>query len=240
MASFQTIQMHHIDDAQTNILEMALTAEAPLKMMINQKYVTQTMRTPGDEKANVLGFLFATQKISSLRDLKSFSLSSSGDTDTAHVLTHQSPEGMLDYRKDIKESCISLSSAYRCIQELSNCQPLRAQTKSTHGAILFDSSLKRLASKEDVGRHNALDKVIGQTILDQTIHRAHILVLSSRVSHELMSKVIPTPIQFILSVSRPTSLAVEIARKVGIHLACLSKDGGLFVFTGLNAFRLVE
>ncbi|MBF0449790.1 MAG: formate dehydrogenase accessory sulfurtransferase FdhD [Candidatus Magnetomorum sp.] len=244
MEPFQTIHIHHMHETKTQAKSMAVTTEAFLNICINNDLFDQIIRTPGDEKALVAGLLYNYHLISSCADLKSFSLVSSGDEDTVTVsIRTPFSAGTFNHRRktisDLRtgiEKKLSFSEVCACIDDLSNCQPLRSQTKSTHAAILFDPSLNRLASKEDVGRHNALDKVIGQTILDQTIDNVFLLVLSSRVSHELMMKILPTPVRYILSVSRPTSLAVELARKHGIHMACLSKEGGILVFTGMDGF----
>jgi len=244
MEPFQTIQINHINDEQIKAKQMAVTTEFLLKICIDNYFLDELMRTPGDEKAHVVGLLNSYQMISSIDDLKSFSITTSDNFDTATVsLKHPFSFSLLNKKyssdpitKIPIDKPLTYGEVHTCIDDLRNCQPLRSHTKSTHAAILFDKDLTRLASKEDIGRHNALDKVIGQTMLDQTIDKASILVLSSRVSHELMIKIIQTPVRYILSVSRPTSLAVELAHQHSIHLACLSKKGGILVFNGMHGF----
>ncbi|KPA16112.1 Formate dehydrogenase, subunit FdhD [Candidatus Magnetomorum sp. HK-1] len=244
MQPFQTIQIHHMKENQTHDKHMPVTTEAPLNICINTYLFDQIMRTPGDEKAHIAGLLFSHQIITTRSDLKAFSVDTSDSVDTVKVTVstpfspaffYQKTNNIPEINRNVNQK-LSYSQATICIDDLNNCQPLRSQTRSTHAAILFDNHFNRIASKEDVGRHNALDKVIGQAILDQRLESIYLLVLSSRVSHELMMKVLRTPIKYILSVSRPTSLAINLARKNGIHLACLSKDEGFLIFTGMDGF----
>jgi FdhD protein len=89
-----------------------------------------------------------------------------------------------------------------------------------------------LAVAEDVGRHNALDKVIGKLFLENQLSEVGFAALSSRISYELVQKAARARIPVILAVSRPTALAVQLARKLNMTLASLSADDGLFVYCG--------
>jgi FdhD protein len=241
MEPFQNIQILHMSDHQKIKKNIPVTTEHPLKICIDHYLFEELMRTPGDEKALVTGLLHSHQIISAIDELKSFSLKYSEAADTTFISLNKPFSIYSTLNANARSVCciekkMSVSEVNECVNQLANCQPIRSKTRSTHAAIMFDQALNRLASKEDVGRHNALDKVIGQTILDQTLDKAFILVLSSRVSHELIMKIIHTPIQVIISVSRPTSLAVKIACRYGIHMACLSKEGGILIFSGMDYF----
>jgi len=83
---------------------------------------------------------------------------------------------------------------------------------------------------EDVGRHNALDKSIGKVFLDRKLQNVSLLILSSRISYELVQKAARARIPVILAMSRPTSLAVELASRLNITLACLANESGLYIF----------
>jgi FdhD protein len=98
--------------------------------------------------------------------------------------------------------------------------------------VIFDAAGRMLAAGEDVGRHNALDKVVGKLFLQNRLQEASILVLSSRVSYELVQKAARARIPVILSVSRPTALGVDLADRLGLTLACMNGSEGLYVFTG--------
>jgi len=83
---------------------------------------------------------------------------------------------------------------------------------------------------EDAGRHNALDKAVGMLFLNHRLSKASYLVLSSRISYELVQKAARARIPIILSISRPTSLAAVLAKQLNITLACLAPETGLYIF----------
>jgi FdhD protein len=88
-----------------------------------------------------------------------------------------------------------------------------------------------------VGRHNAVDKAIGKLFLKGDLSRAAVMILSSRVSYELVQKAGRGKIPVILSKSRPTSLAVSLALELNLTLACTSKESGLLVFCGKHRLK---
>jgi len=117
-------------------------------------------------------------------------------------------------------------------------QPLRKRTRATHAAVLYDTTFKCIAAAEDVGRHNALDKAIGKVFLNHRLDEATLLTLSSRISYELVQKAARARIPVIIAASRPTALALDLARNLNITLATQSKGEGLYIFCGEH--RLVS
>ena len=83
-----------------------------------------------------------------------------------------------------------------------------------------------------MGRHNAVDKAIGKLLIDGAISRTICMILSSRISYELVQKVARARIPIILAMSRPTQLAVDLAEKLNITLACSPDEETLLVYTG--------
>ena len=103
--------------------------------------------------------------------------------------------------------------------------------------MVFDMELKPMAWAEDVGRHNALDKAIGKVFLNGEKKKARIAVLSSRLSFELVQKAARSQLEIMISMSRPTALAVELAERLNMTLACLGKKKGLMIFCGKERFN---
>ena len=133
---------------------------------------------------------------------------------------------------------VDVDSLFACINQLSESQKYYLATRGSHAALLLDHRLEKIAFAEDVGRHNALDKAIGKAFMDDGLSGAAIVVLSSRVSYELVQKAARAYIPVILSASRPTALAVEIAESMNMMLAFPEEQSDLMVVCG--AHRIVR
>lgn len=109
---------------------------------------------------------------------------------------------------------------------LSEAQPLFDRTGGLHAAGLFTSDGRLVAVREDVGRHNALDKLLGGRLLDGGLPATDaIVVLSGRVSFELVQKAAAAGVPVLAAVSAPSSLAVDTAERLGVTLAAFVRPG---------------
>jgi len=126
---------------------------------------------------------------------------------------------------------VTAATIRRSMADLPTHQPLRQLTRASHAAAIYDTDGVLLSVAEDVGRHNALDKAIGELFLGARLNRAALLVLSSRISYELVQKAARARIPVIMAVSRPTSLALHLAEALDICLAGPAPDDGLLVYT---------
>lgn len=110
-------------------------------------------------------------------------------------------------------------------------QDLFAKTGGSHAASIFDREGNLLVTREDVGRHNAVDKAIGHLLRESALDQAAILFISGRVSYEIVSKAAKANIAFLAAVSAPSTLAVKLCREAGITLLAFCRAGKATVYS---------
>jgi FdhD protein len=226
--------------------------------------VSITMRTPGQDRELAAGFLFtegiinAPEQVMGIRacggpnavrvdlqrgvgvDLdrleRHFYTSSScgvcGKTSMAAVRV-SCPDRIAEDRPVVEASVIhELPSALRA------AQPTFERTGGLHASALFDAGGKLLALREDVGRHNALDKLIGARFLDGlTPLSTAVLLVSGRASFELVQKAAVAGIPILAAVGAPSSLAVDLAREHGMTLLGFVREDRFNIYTGPARIR---
>lgn len=237
-----------------------LLREEPLSIRVQGQPYAVVMRTPGDETAHAAGFGLAEGILDSPDDIGAIA-SCEGDVTNVVTLTVTPArlpaiKAVLERRGFVSQtSCgicgkelvedlsqmvrplpdgppIDLQKAFHCLANLQDHQPLFRQTRTSHAAVIYTSNFELLSSAEDAGRHNALDKAIGKLFLKRELHRAGVLILSSRISYEMVQKAARAKIPFILAASAPTALAVELADSMNMTLASQSKPSGIHVYCG--------
>lgn len=244
----------------TKDLCLELINEEPFMIQIEEKPYSVVMRTPGNEVSHAAGFCLGEGMIDSFDDIKTIGYDLNLDPNVVNVwLTSERKEKVksLLQRKifvsqtscgicgkemvrDLFQSVIpttddfsfSINRAFDCINKLSENQKYYQTTRGSHAAILFDAELNTVAFSEDVGRHNALDKTIGRALMNKELQQAKILVLSSRISYELVQKAARADIPIMISNSRPTALAVEMGSKMNMTLAFPASESRLTVVCG--------
>jgi len=228
----------------------AITIEKALQVSINGSSFSVVMQTPGDEINLCRGLLFSEDIITHKTSINfETSTSKDGYIELINCIINQ-----IDLGEGYKSSrsLLSVSSCGICgKQELTdidtsgeklnsqhlspntifnlkkimhNHQTIFPITGSTHGSALFDLDSNLLSLKEDVGRHNALDKAIGELILKDQLNLAKVLFFSGRLSFEIIFKCFRAKIPTIIAISAPTSLAIDYAKEFGITLYGFCRD----------------
>jgi formate dehydrogenase accessory protein FdhD len=127
---------------------------------------------------------------------------------------------------------IAASALHRALAQLQQKQPLHASTGGMHAAAWANAAGDLLAVREDVGRHNALDKLIGALAKDRRDHdAAGFALVTSRASFEMVQKAASVGIPILAAVSAPTGYAIRLAQDVGLTLAGFVRQGRYTVYS---------
>ncbi len=239
-----------------------LAVERPLEIRARSggavRVVSTTMRTPGEDRELAAGFLFAERVITDGRQIRALD---TVDEDAVVVELEPVANAALETarrpfvtsgacgicgRTDLTALLavpdgarsegsprLEIEVVHRLPAALRAAQTTFARTGGLHGAGLFTPAGATLAVAEDVGRHNAVDKLIGSFILRQRLPDPDsVLVVSGRASFELVQKAAVAGIAVMVAVGAPSSLAVEIARGAGMTLLGFVRDGGFNIYCG--------
>jgi FdhD protein len=257
------VVVQHRADAAPATCEDAVALEEPLEIRVEGRPVAVTMRTPGHDEDLVAGFLLTEGVIASAEDL--FEISTCpATTDTAgntvdvllrrpetfdfaaltrHVFTSSScglcgkaTLAALSQRHPPlpPAPALSLHVLHRALTALERTQTTFHATGGLHAAALFDATGRLTVVREDVGRHNAVDKVLGHALCHREAPTAGLLV-SGRVSFEIMHKALAGRIALVAAVSAPTSLAIDFALAHGQTLVGFLRPGRVNLYAGALA-----
>jgi FdhD protein len=235
-----------------------LVIEEPLEIRVRGRAVSVTMRTPGHDDELAAGFLLTENVIRAAGDVLEISVCERNEEGNL-VNVRLAPEVKFDFDRltrhvfassscglcgkatidAISQQFAPVESDVRFSAELIASLPpqmrsLQAafdRTGGLHGAAIFDERGKMLVLREDVGRHNAVDKVLGKAVLEGWLPLSrHLLLISGRSSFEIMQKSLAGGMPIVAAVSAPSSLAVEFARWNGQTLVGFLRDRRMNVY----------
>jgi FdhD protein len=227
--------------------EDQLTVEEPLEIRLAGQSLSVTMRTPGhdidliahypgppDEPhlRNVMNVLLKRSGPAARERLQRRVVTSSacglcGRTTIEEILTDTTPIA--------SPLRVPLDLFYALEPAPSAAQRTFEKTGGLHAAGLFDGEGRLLVLREDVGRHNAVDKIVGHMLLsDRLPLDRHILLVSGRAGFEIVQKALIARIPIVASVSAPSSLAAELARACDMTLVGFLRRGGLNIYAGAH------
>ena len=213
----------------TNDIEHIAYASHPVSESAQFSLILDASRPTS--KQNIVRVHLATHVTVSLASLQRnfYTTSSCGICGKASLLSLRTvcpPRARNNFR-------VHAQTLYSLPNRLRSSQGVFDRTGGLHGAGLFDSTGDLLALREDVGRHNAVDKVIGAEFLaDRTPLQERVLLLSGRVSFELLQKALMGGIPMVAAVGAPSSLAVDVAKEFDITLVGFLRDGHFNIYHG--------
>ncbi len=222
-----------------------LTCEEILEISINGSRFLTTMRTPGSDKQLISGLLYSEDVYRDLVHKLHIDFKRSDDITMAANVTIAEDllcKGINSSRNILSvSSCgicgkreiedistfgdrlitdkkIKIAILYRMFAQMEKNQYIFRHTGGSHASAAFDCEGNLLSINEDIGRHNAVDKVIGDLIINKKLRDAFCIIVSGRVSFEIIAKAFSAKIPILAAVSAPSSLSLAYARELGITL----------------------
>jgi FdhD protein len=246
--SVELTQVTEWEDGRVRSLQDSLAAEEPLEIRIGGVPLTVTMRTPGHDLELSAGFLLTEgiiQSADQIAGLRTVAPENGLRSNVVEVELKDTDFDSDDLRRNFfaASSCgicgkasinairvrglqtpdtgFRLDPEVLCLlpETLQSEQEVFSRTGGLHAAALFDSSGQLLALREDIGRHNAVDKIAGWALLHEKLPLSqHVMLVSGRGGFEIVQKALAAGIPILASVSAPSSLAVKLARELGLTL----------------------
>jgi FdhD protein len=250
------------DDEELKAREDRVAVEEPLEVYVDGTLCLVTMRTPGEERELAAGYCFSEGMIDSLRDIGAIKYC--GQEEGNRVDVFLQPERKAARGVVVKErgapvysSCgicgkevvdeilprlvrrgstfaIPAHSASEMLGAVEGRQECFGKTGGTHAAGLLNREMEFLGFAEDIGRHNALDKAVGEVVLKGGLDEAMVVVLTSRLSYEMVLKAGRTCAQVLIGMSSPTSLGIELASHINLTVVGFARQGRFNVYTGAD------
>jgi FdhD protein len=235
-----------------------LAVEEPLSIRLDDTLVTTTMRTPGNDFELAAGFcltegLLAGATIRQMRycsadkaekaSLNVVTVDTGGTAPTptprvgllsssSGICGSESIDALCARLRPVARGDIPISVLADISSRLEGLQPLFAKTGAVHVAAVFDAHGTISVVREDIGRHNAVDKVIGQLLLDEQLPATGLgLFVSGRASFEIVQKAWVAGFAAVVAMSAPSALAVDTARAAGITLVGFARERHFNLYT---------
>jgi FdhD protein len=229
--------------------EDEVAVEEPLEIRVGGRPLAVTMRTPGHDEELALGFLFGEGLITGPRrasltdDFAANTIEVEGPlerdpgqrrfytTSSCGVCGKGALEEVAVHSAPLPEGPVVPRTLLGRLPDLLE-QPTFERTGGLHATALFDPTGRLLMTREDVGRHNAMDKVIGRALLDGIVPLGErILCVSGRLSFELVQKAAVAGAPILVGVGAPSSLAISVAGERGITLCGFTRRGSTNVYS---------
>lgn len=256
-----------VDGAMQQPCSDEVAVEEPLEIRIEGSPVAVSMRTPGHDDELAAGWAFSEGIVKGAADIVQIVPRPGESADRAAMvdvmLRDPAHYNAARHRRSLvtNASC-GLCGAATVEQVLRDFSPVKSdfriaanllpempallmarqgafrRTGGVHACGLFDADGKLLALREDAGRHNALDKLLGRALLDGLLPLSrHVVFLSGRVSLEMIQKALAAGVPVVGAIGAPTSLAVELAAKSAMSLVGFIRGGTMNVYAGLERLR---
>ncbi len=243
-ATSSTVQrsIERLDGADRSPARDLVVVEEPLELRARGVAVATVMRTPGNDLELVRGLLHAEGVIGTVTQIDDTTVDVDADpaafarrgllaTAACGVCGRAAIADLETRARAVDaDTTIEVATLAALPAHLRAAQPVFDATGGLHGAALFTTSGTLVVAREDIGRHNAVDKVVGWALDARLDPALHVLVLSGRAGYELVHKAIVLGVPIVASVSAPSSLAIALAERFNIALVGFVRDGRANVY----------
>jgi FdhD protein len=255
------LQTLRLEQSRSQARKDIVAVEEPLEIRLGGESIAVTMRTPGNDFELAAGFLFTEGIVKNRADVRKISYCDA-EPQEFNIVTIRLDSGVIFDKKRLERHFFSTSACgvcgkaaletirihaepvqsdlevkadtlYALDAKLRQAQSVFERTGALHAAAVFDESGALGLLREDVGRHNAVDKVVGAALLEEKLPLSrHVLMVSGRSSFEIMQKALMARIPIVASVGGPSSLAVDVATEFGMTLVAFLRERRCNIYAG--------
>jgi FdhD protein len=257
--AWRSIEVQRVRDGNRSVIADRAATEAPLEIRLHGQPFVMTMRTPGADRDLAAGFLLAEQVIEGPADVAS--MVQADDESAIDVTVRGAALPRLESRLTARRHVAATSACGVCGRQTADAlemslSPIAAvwalpaavvaglpdrlrerqavfdRTGGLHAAGLFTDTGDLVEIAEDVGRHNAVDKIAGRMLMRGALPlSSHVLCVSGRASFELVQKAIAAGIPVLVAVSAPSTMAIDLATRYRVTLVGFARGDGFNLYT---------
>ncbi len=257
MDSIETFAIKRITREGKKATQDMITKEIPLTVILNNRELVTLLCSPAELKYLAIGFLASEGLVKGKDEINGIIVDD--QRGVVRVETKDDRDSELIFKRFITSGCgrgtsfysaadiqdrvrvesktvVSAPEVFALVKEFQRCSRLYRATGGVHSAALCDTD-NILVFSEDIGRHNAIDKIFGRCLLEDITTNGQMIITSGRVSSEILLKVARRNIPIIISKSAPTDLGVALANDFGITLIGFARGKRMNAYT--NDWRIV-
>ena len=235
-----------LDEFSYNCTEDNVIAEYPFTLVLNGKNINTFLCTPSKLEELVIGYLISHGYIREIEDIISLEIDKNNRVSNVDIRNIEDIDDMgfilnelnnLKYKHIESDTSIYVDTIYEIMKVNLNYSKLFRETGGAHSVSIFEND-KEVIVCEDVARHNAMDKAVGYCMLKDIPLDNKAIVVSGRISFDMLSKVARAKIPIVISKSAPTNLSIELAKKLNITLIGFVRGKRMNIYTHSHRIKV--
>lgn len=248
----ESFVVRRISGDETVAVETLVARELPLTIILNDEELVTLLCSPEDLESLAVGFLWSEGLINSKDDIQRITVDDRRGVVRVNTTSSVEMTGDMIFKRIISSGCgrgasfysiadtsnekvtsrkkISSDEVFSLVREFQHGSKLYKDTHGVHSAALCDNK-HIIVFKEDIGRHNAIDKIFGKCLLEDIETKDRLVITTGRITSEILHKVAKRGIPILVSISAPTNLGINIAKTLGITLIALVRGKKMNAYT---------